>query len=119
VRDEDLWNAYRTARFTVFPSLHEGFGLPVAESLAVGTPAITSSFGSTAEVAADGGTLLVDPRDDADLTAAMRRLLTDADLVQDLAAAAAARPRRTWDDYARESWAQLVPATARPEEARR
>jgi hypothetical protein len=49
----------------------------------------------------------------------MRRLLTDADLVQDLAAAAAARPRRTWDDYARESWAQLVPATARPEEARR
>ena len=61
--EQDLWAAYRLARFTVFPSLLEGFGLPVAESLASGTPTITSRHGSTAEIAAEGGCLLVDPYD--------------------------------------------------------
>ena len=41
-----LDQAYRSARFTVFPSRHEGYGLPVAESLEAGTPVITSDFGS-------------------------------------------------------------------------
>ena len=49
--DEELWAAYRLARFTLFPSLLEGFGLPVAESLATGTPVITSRHGSMAEIA--------------------------------------------------------------------
>ena len=57
-----LWASYRLARFTVFPSLAEGFGLPVAESLSCGTPVITSNFGSMAEIGAGGGALLVDPR---------------------------------------------------------
>ncbi|GHS88189.1 hypothetical protein AGMMS50218_11600 [Actinomycetota bacterium] len=108
VGDGELWAAYRAARFTVFPSLHEGFGLPVAESLAVGTPAITSSFGSTEEISRDGGTLLVDPRDDDALTEAMRRLLTDDALVARLHDEAVARPARTWEDYGRELWQQLV-----------
>ena len=58
-----LWAAYGLTRFSVFPSLAEGFGLPVAESLISGTPAITSAFGSMAEIAAGGGTVLVDPRE--------------------------------------------------------
>ena len=62
--DELLWAAYRLAYCTVFASLHEGFGLPVAESLASGTPVITSNFGSMADIASQGGALLVDPRDD-------------------------------------------------------
>lgn len=108
VTDNDLWNAYRTARFTVFPSLHEGFGLPVAESLAVATPAITSNIGSMAQIAQDGGALLIDPRDDDELTSAMRRLLTDDALLARLTAQAQQRPPRTWEDYARELWGQLV-----------
>ena len=50
--DDLLWSAYRLARFTVFPSLNEGFGLPVVESIACGTPVITSDFGSMREIAA-------------------------------------------------------------------
>ena len=117
VRDEDLWRAYREARFTVFPSLHEGYGLPVAESLGVGTPAITSSYGSTQEIARDGGVLLVDPRSDDDLLDAMRRLLEDDDLLGELRAAALARPARTWADYPRDPWGHLVGAP-RPDDAR-
>lgn len=103
-----LWAAYRSARFTVFPSLNEGFGLPVAESLAAGTPAITSNYGSMAEIAADGGTLLVDPRDDHALAAAMARLLDDDALLDLLRRQALDRPHRTWDNYASQLWEALV-----------
>lgn len=106
--DGELWAAYRLARFTVFPSLNEGFGLPVAESLAVGTPVVTSAFGSMAELATDGGALTVDPRDDHDLEAAMRQLLVDDALLRDLRSAARARPSRTWDQYADEVWVWLT-----------
>jgi glycosyltransferase involved in cell wall biosynthesis len=102
--DGQLWAAYRLARCTVFPSLHEGFGLPVAESLAAGTPAITSDFGSMLEIAADGGALTVDPHDDHDLADGLRRLLTDDGLHAGLRRAALARPGRTWEMYAAEVW---------------
>lgn len=92
----------------MFPSLHEGFGLPVVESLAHGTPVITSDFGSTAQSGAAGGTVLVDPRDDDALTGAMRTLLTDDDVLARLRAEIARRPERTWQDYADELWTQLV-----------
>ncbi len=72
VSDDDLAAAYRTAAFSVFPSLHEGFGLPVAESLAFGTPVITADFGATAETGFDGGAVLIDPWDDGALIDAMR-----------------------------------------------
>ena len=49
--DADVAAAYQAARFSVLTSLHEGYGLPVAESLAFGTPVITSNYGSTAEIA--------------------------------------------------------------------
>jgi glycosyltransferase involved in cell wall biosynthesis len=108
IADAQLWAAYRLARFTVFPSFNEGYGLPVAESLAVGTPAITSEFGSMREIADGGGALLVDPHDDASVTRAMRRMLTDEALVARLEAEAAGRARRTWDDYAAETWTALT-----------
>ncbi|GAA3802346.1 hypothetical protein GCM10022273_11440 [Cellulomonas soli] len=108
IDDELLWAAYRLARCTVFPSFNEGFGLPVAESLAAGTPAITSGYGSMREIAEAGGALLVDPRDDASVTDALRRLLSDDETHSRLAAAALARPPRTWDDYAADAWAFLA-----------
>lgn len=106
--DGRLWSVYRLARCTVFPSLNEGFGLPVAESLAAGTPAITSNFGSMLEIAADGGALTVDPHDDHAIAGALRTLLVDDVVHTRLSAEARGRPVRTWDDYAREVWRLLV-----------
>jgi len=108
ITDDALDSAYAAARFTVFTSVHEGYGLPVAESLSHGTPVITSDFGSTREIAAGGGTVLVDPRDDTALVEAMRSLLTDDARIAALRAEIAERPSRGWDDYARELWDCLV-----------
>lgn len=102
VSDEYLWSAVRGAAFTVFVSLHEGYGLPLADSLACGTPAVTANFGSQLEIAEGGGCLVVDPRDDDQIAAAMRRLLTEPDTLAALRDEALARPRRTWDEYAEE-----------------
>jgi glycosyltransferase involved in cell wall biosynthesis len=110
ISDDELWHLVRAARFSVFLSLHEGFGLPVAESLACGTPCLTSNHGATLEIADGGGALVVDPQDDCAVAEQMRRLLTDDTLLQDLRDEAARRPARTWDDYARELWQALVPA---------
>jgi glycosyltransferase involved in cell wall biosynthesis len=106
--DDMLWAAYRIAYCTVFPSLHEGFGLPVAESLASGTPVITSNFGSMREIAQHGGALLVDPRNDQDLADALRRLLLEEGLRDRLVKEASKLPVRTWNEYAAETWAYLV-----------
>jgi glycosyltransferase involved in cell wall biosynthesis len=68
-----------------------------------------------AEIASGGGALLVDPRDDASLVDGLERLLTDEATHSRLRAEAAARDRRSWDDYARETWALLVDeGAARP-----
>lgn len=111
VRDQDLWDGYRSARVTVFTSLHEGYGLPVAESLACGTPVITTNYGSTREIADLGGCLVVDPRVDDELVAALRSVLTDDELRERLAHEARSRPVRTWSDYAGELWEQLIEGT--------
>jgi len=99
-----LWWAYRLAAFSVFPSLNEGFGLPVAESLASGVPAVTSNFGSMREIAQAGGCVLVDPRSDASIAEGMRSLLTDSELRVTLGAQATARIEPGWGRYADELW---------------
>lgn len=106
--DDDLWAAYVLARCVLFPSLNEGFGLPVAEALALGTPVVTSDFGSMREISDGLGTLLVDPRDDGQIADALRRLVVDDDLHSRLAAEALEVPHGSWHDYARAVWASLV-----------
>ena len=112
--DRELWAAYRLAHFLVFPSLNEGFGLPVAEALAAGTPAVTSGHGAMAEIAADGGVLLVDPRDDRSIADAMRTLLTEPSVHDRLVREARDRPASSWDDYARRVWDTLVGPVPHP-----
>jgi hypothetical protein len=107
VPDDELWAAYSLARFLVFPSLNEGFGLPVAEALALGTPVLTSRHGSLGDLASGGGAVVVDPRDDDDLHRAFVELLADDRLVAELRTQAAARPRRTWETYAAHAWSRL------------
>lgn len=102
IPDAILWGGYRIAQAVVFPSFNEGFGLPVAEAIAAGTPAVTSNFGSMAEIARHGGAVLVDPRDDNDLVDGLRMAMFDPETRQRLAAELAAVPVRTWDTYAAE-----------------
>lgn len=106
--DEVLFRSYRDARFTVFASLHEGYGLPVTESLSHGTPVITTGYGSTLEIAEGGGCRTVDPRDPDDLLAAMRSLLLDDAEIERLTAEAEARPPGSWSAYADDTWSLLV-----------
>jgi glycosyltransferase involved in cell wall biosynthesis len=108
--EDDLWAAYRLARFTVFPSLLEGYGLPIAESLASGTPVITSNYGSMAEVAALGGSLQVDPRDPDALERAMGRLLEDGAELERLREEARSSDTGTWESYAERLWVFLIGA---------
>jgi glycosyltransferase involved in cell wall biosynthesis len=68
VDDEELAALYRGARCLVFPSLYEGFGLPVLEAMACGTPVVTTRGGATEEVAG-GAAVLVDARDPASIAA--------------------------------------------------
>jgi glycosyltransferase involved in cell wall biosynthesis len=112
VSDAQLLAEMRGASFVYFASLHEGYGLPVTEALACGTPVITSNFGSQAEIGEMGGCLLIDPRDDDDVTRGIRTLLTDPDEVARLRAEAAALPVRTWDEYASDLWAFVHPTKA-------
>lgn len=112
VSDDRLRHEIESADIVYFASLHEGYGLPVTEALACGTPVITSDFGSQAEIAALGGCLTVDPRDDGAITAAMRRLLTDPEERARLRTEAHDRPVRTWDTYAADLWAYLIEETA-------
>ena len=80
---ETLAAFYRLARAFVFPSLYEGFGLPPLEAMASGTPVITSNVSSLPEVVGDAA-LLIDPTRPEEIAAAMRRVLTEPSLRDDL-----------------------------------
>jgi alpha-1,3-rhamnosyl/mannosyltransferase len=73
VDDAALKGLYRSARFFVFPSLYEGFGLPVLEAMACGTPVICSNTSSLPEVAANAA-LTFDPQDEDAIAAALLRI---------------------------------------------
>ncbi|TXK16261.1 glycosyltransferase [Homoserinibacter sp. GY 40078] len=108
ISDEEMRRAYRTAHVQVFVSLHEGFGLPVVEALAAGTPVITSRRGSMGEMARAGGCIAVDPEDVGEIAEALRRVLTDDAEYGRLVAEIGERPSRTWDDYADAVWARMT-----------
>ena len=107
--EAQLWTAYHLASFSVFVSLAEGYGLPAAESLAAGVPVVLSNYGAMAEVGEGGGTVPVDPHNLDEVAAAMRDLLTNSEHLDSLKQQATARPRQTWQDYARATWSWLVP----------
>jgi alpha-1,3-rhamnosyl/mannosyltransferase len=79
----------------VYPSLYEGFGLPVAQAMAAGVPVITSNTSCLPEVAGDGA-LLVDPRSVSEIRGALERLLESRELRQKLGAAGLARARQEY-----------------------
>jgi len=101
VSADELDALYRGADAFVYPSLYEGFGLPVVEAMARGVPTITSATSSLPEVAGDAADL-VDPRSVRELTDALERVLTDAGHAESLAARGRAQAERfSWDETAR------------------
>lgn len=76
VSDEDLLLIYNGASLFVFPSLYEGFGLPVLEAMACGIPVVTSNNSSLSEITADAA-LLIDPYQPAEIAKGIYRILTD------------------------------------------
>jgi glycosyltransferase involved in cell wall biosynthesis len=91
------------ARLFVFPSLYEGFGLPVLEAMACGTPVVCSNVSSLPEVAGDAA-VLVDPLDVEGLAAAMERVLDDEDLRAELIERGFEQAKRfSWERCARET----------------
>ncbi|MCL6430952.1 MAG: glycosyltransferase family 4 protein [Anaerolineae bacterium] len=101
VPDADLPGLYGAAEVFVFPSLYEGFGLPVLEAMACGVPVVCSAASSLPEVAGEAA-LLVSPGDVWALAAAIERVLDDSALRARLRAEGLARARRfTWEAAAR------------------
>jgi len=101
VRDEELAHLYAGAACFVMPSFHEGFGLPLAEAMAAGVPAVASDIPALREV---GGETVryADPREPESFAAAIRCALDDREGSQLRAAAARGRARRfRWEDTAR------------------
>jgi glycosyltransferase involved in cell wall biosynthesis len=100
---DDLPSWYSAATAFIYPSRYEGFGLPVAEAMACGTPIITSAVSSLPEVVGDAG-LLVDPDDERALAAAMTRLASDSELRRTLSLAGQERAAQfRWQRMAAET----------------
>ena len=103
VPEEDLPALYSGASLFAFPSLFEGFGLPVLEAMACGTPVVASNTTSLPEVAGSAA-MLVDPRDTHALAQAMYRVLTERSLRDSLRELGLRRARSfTWERTSRET----------------
>jgi glycosyltransferase involved in cell wall biosynthesis len=114
LEDELLDGLYRAASCFVFPSLAEGFGLPVLDALVRGTPTACSNASSLPEVAGDA-VLYFDPMDVGQMTRAIERLLADAALRERLRRAGPERARTfTWERTARATLASYERALAGP-----
>jgi glycosyltransferase involved in cell wall biosynthesis len=112
VSDPDRAPLYTGAEALAFPSRYEGFGFPVLEAMACGTPVVTSDVSSLPEVAG-GDAILVDPTDVGSISAGLRRVLADDGLARRLRAAGPPRAARfTWDEAARRT-AEVLHRAAR------
>jgi len=104
VSNADLADWYARARIFAFPSLDEGFGMPVLEAMAAGAAVIASNRSALPEVCGDAA-LLVDPEDTDALARALQQVSGDPELEQSLRERGLRRAARfTWDKAAAETW---------------
>jgi len=114
VDDDLLPHLYSTALTFVYPSLYEGFGLPVLEALACGAPVITSNTSSLPEVVGSAA-VLIDPRNAPELAARLSQLLLDADSRAALSALGPAQAARfTWQRTAQRTLEVYTEAISAP-----
>lgn len=110
VPDEDLPALYCGAQLFVFPSLYEGFGLPILEAMGCGVPVVCSRTTSLPEVAGDAA-LLFDPNDPEAIGEAICKVLADPGLQVTLSSGGRTRAAEfTWDRSAKQTWQVLVEA---------
>lgn len=98
IHDADLPDIYRASTLFLFPSLAEGFGMPIVEAMACGTPVITSNVSCMPEIAGNAG-LLINPLDTTAMASAISGITENADLHRELSALGIVNARRF-------SWAQ-------------
>ena len=104
VEDQVRATLYAEAEALVFPSLEEGFGLPVVEAFSAGLPVVASNVSAVAEVAGDAA-LLVDPLDAEEIAGALERVVSDSALRAELRAKGLDRAKRfSWERCAAETW---------------
>lgn len=104
VPNDKLEELYRRASIFAFPSLDEGFGMPVLDAMARGVPVVTSNVSAMPEVAGDAA-LLVDPKDVASIAEGLRRLAADSALRDALILAGMARAKEfTWERAVEATW---------------
>ena len=103
VSQPDLLNIYSAAGLFVYPSLYEGFGLPILEAMASGVPVITSNRASLPEVAGDAA-ITIEPHDVDALADNMLRCLDDVDFSKKMTQKGIDRAKEfTWDRCARQT----------------
>jgi glycosyltransferase involved in cell wall biosynthesis len=103
IREQDKAPLYSAATVFAFPSLYEGFGMPVLEAMACGTPVVTSNISALPEVAGDAGQL-VDPYDAEAISQALAELLESQSRREELARRGLERARRfTWHQVAEQT----------------
>ncbi len=108
VERDDLPSLYSGALAMTFPSLYEGFGLPVLEAMSCGTPVLASTVSSIPEVVGDAG-ILLDPRDAAAWADTIQRVMQDGALREELSRKGLARAEQfTWEQCAQETFALLT-----------
>jgi glycosyltransferase involved in cell wall biosynthesis len=104
VSPEDLAGWYARARVFAFPSLDEGFGMPLLEAFSAGLPVLTSNRSALPEVAG-GAALLVDPLDTDSIADGLRRITSDADMRAELIRRGHRRAAQfTWEKAVMETW---------------
>jgi glycosyltransferase involved in cell wall biosynthesis len=104
VTPEELAGWYARASIFAFPSLDEGFGMPVLEAMAAGTPVVTSNRSALPEVAGNAARL-VDPRDTGELACALRELAGDEELRREMGVKGSERAALfTWEKAVKATW---------------
>ena len=104
VPESHLHNLYQRASLFAFPSLDEGFGMPLLDAMAHGVPILTSNASALPEVSGDAA-LLVDPSDDTSIAQGLRRLIDDQALREKLSQKGLARCREfTWEKAVKKTW---------------
>jgi glycosyltransferase involved in cell wall biosynthesis len=105
----DIPLIYSASSMLVFPSLHEGFGLPIIEAMACGVPVVCSDLEPMIEVAG-GAARLVDPRSEASIAGGIKKVLSDQDLRRSLVQQGLRRAKDfTWEKTAMKTLSFLYP----------
>lgn len=100
--DDELVKFYESADFSIYPSIYEGYGLPISESLYLNTPVICSSTSSMSEIASQGGCLTFDPYDVEELVNKIMMMAKDAGLRKQKVEEASLIKMKSWEKYSNE-----------------